>query len=365
MGQVYQATDTKVERGLPDRLGFSGEEEARDAKGVQMSHRGFLSVSVALVSSGAAPAVAQTAAVRTAWMHRTSAVFGISAPSHRLERPDELADQAFLTEEEAANLEQEEVDRNARLLERAAERTKVADQVDRREDGSPGFYNNFWLDHGTRVVGTRRTSLIIDPPNGQIPALTPSGQQRADAREAYGPEHPADSWLDRSTSDRCLLGFNAGPPLNPGGYNQNLQIFQTPDQVVLLTEMVHTARVVPLDGRPPLDDAIRQWSGDAHGHWEGDTLVVETSNFNDERRWRNSSESLTLVERFTRVDADTLEYEYTVTDPETWTSPWTASIPLRRTDVPMYEYACHEGNHSMYGILGGQRAEDQAAAAKP
>ena len=196
---------------------------------------------------------------------------------------------------------------------------------------------------------------------------------------------PADSWLDRSTSDRCLLGFNAGPPLNPVGYNQNLQIFQTPDYVVLLTEMVHTARVVPLDERPPVDDAIRQWSGDARGHWEGDTLVVETSNFNSERRWRSSSagaqtdpegldsvvgvyystKNLTLVERFTRVDAATLDYEYTVTDPETWTRPWTASIPLQRTDVPMYEYACHEGNLSMYGILGGRRADEKAAAARP
>ena len=324
-----------------------------------------VAVLVGFVSSGVVPAMAQTAAVRTAW----------GAPDLRgiwdfrtitpLERPDELAEQAFLTAEEAANLEREVTDRNARLLERAAERTTAADQVDRREDGSPGFYNNFWLDRGTRAVGTRRTSLIIDPPNGQIPALTPAGQQRADASQAYREEHPADSWLDRSTSDRCLLGFNAGPPLNPGGYNQNLQVFQTADQVVLLTEMVHTVRVVPLDGRPSLGDDIRQWSGDARGHWEGDTLVVETANFRDERRWRNATESLTLVERFTRVDADTLEYEYTVNDPETWTSPWTASIPLQRTDVPMYEYACHEGNHSMYGILAGQRAEDQAAAARP
>ena len=324
-----------------------------------------VAVLVGFVSSGVVPAMAQTTAVRTAW----------GAPDLRgiwdfrtitpLERPDELADQAFLTAEEAANLEREVTDRNARLLERAAERTTAADQVDRREDGSPGFYNNFWLDRGTRAVGTRRTSLIIDPPNGQIPELTPAGQQRADASQAYREEHPADSWLDRSTSDRCLVGFNAGPPLNPGGYNQNLQVFQTADQVVLLTEMVHTVRVVPLDGRPSLGDDIRQWSGDARGHWEGDTLVVETANFRDERRWRNATESLTLVERFTRVDADTLEYEYTVNDPETWTSPWTASIPLQRTDVPMYEYACHEGNHSMYGILAGQRAEDRAAAARP
>ncbi len=280
-----------------------------------------------------------------------------------MERSDELADQAFLTEEEAANLEQEVVDRNLRLLNRPAERTVASDQVDRRDDGSPGFYNNFWLDRGTRTVGTRRTSLIIDPPNGRVPDMTPGGQARADASRDYRRDHPSDSWLDRTTSDRCLLGFNAGPPLSPGGYNQNLQIFQTPDHVVLLTEMVHTVRVVPLDGRPPLGDEFRLWSGDARGHWEGNTLVVETANFNTDRRWRNTTPSLTLVERFTRIDADTLEYEYTVTDPDTWTRPWTASIPLRRTDVPMFEYACHEGNHSMDGILAGQRALDRAATA--
>ena len=335
-----------------------------------MRHRAVASASavaglVALVSSLAAPVAAQTAAVRTAWGQPDLGGLWDFRTITPLERPEELGDRAFLTEEEAANLEREVVDRNLRLLNRSAERTTAAEQVDRREDGTPGFYNNFWLDRGTRAVGTRRTSLVIDPPNGRIPALTSSGQQRADARRAYRREHPADSWLDRSTSDRCLLGFNAGPPLNPGGYNQNLQIFQTPDHVVLLTEMVHTVRVVPLDGRPPLGDAMRQWSGDARGHWEGDTLVVETSNLNTERRWRNSSASMTLVERFTRVDADTLEYEYTVTDPETWASPWTVSMPLRRTEEPMYEYACHEGNHSMYGILGGQRAEDKAAAARP
>ena len=144
-----------------------------------------------------------------------------------------------------------------------------------------------------------------------------------------------------------------------------MQLFQTPDHVVILTEMVHTARVVPLDGRAPLRDDMRQWAGDSRGHWEGDTLVVETTNFNDERRWRGSTENMKLVERFARVDAGTLLYEFTVTDPETWTSSWTASIPMRRTDVPMYEYACHEGNYSMPGILGGQRSEEKAATAQP
>ena len=333
-----------------------------------MRHRAIASVSavavlVAGVSTGALPVAAQSAAVATEWGQPDLRGIWDFRTITPLERPEELGDKAFLTEEEAANLEQEVVERNARLATRSAERTTAASQVDRRADGTPGFYNNFWLDQGTRAVETRRTSQIVDPPNGRVPALTAAGQARADASRLYREEHPADSWVDRTTSDRCLLGFNAGPPLTPGGYNQNLHIFQTPDHVVLVTEMVHTVRVVPLDGRPALGDDLRQWSGDARGHWEGDTLVVETSNFSDERRWRNTTDSLTLVERYTRVDAGTLEYEYTVSDPETWTSPWTASLPLQRTDVPMFEYACHEGNHSMDGILGGHRADERAAAA--
>ena len=320
-----------------------------------------LAALVTLLSSGTAPAVAQTTAVRTVW----------DAPDLRgiwdfrtitpLERPDELAEQAFLTAEEAAALEQEVVDRNARLLARAPERTQVADQVDTREDGTPGFYNNFWLDQGTTTVGTRRTSLIIDPPNGRIPALTPNAQQRATASQAYRQEHPADSWLDRSTSDRCLLGFNAGPPLNPVGYNQNLQIFQTPDHVVLLTEMVHTARVVPLDGRPPLDGTIRQWSGDARGYWEGDTLVVETKDFSKVANFRGSSDGLHMIERLTRESPEVLRYEVTLTDSSVWTKPWTVSIPLVYSEEPMFEYACHEGNIGMEGILAGHRAEEREA----
>ena len=152
-----------------------------------------------------------------------------------------------------------------------------------------------------------------------------------------------------------------GPPLTPGGYNQNLQIFQTPDHVAMVTEMVHTVRMVPLNERPLLPEHMAQWSGEARGHWEGDTLVVETRNFNLDRRWRNTTDSLVLTERFTRIDDGTLEYRYTVNDPETWVSQWTASIPLRRTDVPMYEYACHEGNLSMDGILAGHRAEEREA----
>ena len=331
-----------------------------------MRHRVLASMCVVagVVSLSALPVAAQTAP-RTAWGQPDLRGIWDFRTITPLQRPESLAEQEFLTEEEAANLEQEVLDRNADLANRPALRTEVTESVDRGADGAPGFYNNFWLDRGTRAVGTRRTSLIIDPPNGRIPDLTASGQRTADARRAYRQEHPADSWVDRSAYDRCILGFNAGPPITPGGYNQNLHLFQTPDHVVLVTEMVHTVRVVPLDGRPVLSDGVRQWSGDSRGHWEGETLVVETSNFNDQRGWRGSTTNMKLVERYTRVDADTLDYEFTVIDPETWTSSWTASIPMRRSLNPMYEYACHEGNHSMDGILAGRRAEERAAPAQP
>jgi hypothetical protein len=335
-----------------------------------MGHRAPASVCaaavlVALALWAAAPAGAQNSKPpRTAWGKPDLTGVWDFRTITPLERPANLADKEFLTEEEAAKAEQDVVERNRRIDERPAERTTAGGNVDTRADGTPGFYNNFWLDGGTKPVGTRRTSLVIDPPNGRVPALTPAAQKRVEERRAYLKEHPADSYEDRSASDRCILGFNAGPPLTPGGYNQNMQVVQTRDHVVLMTEMVHTARIVPLDGRPQLNASFRQWSGEARGRWEGDTLVIETTNFKEERRWRGSTANMKLIERLTLLDPDTLEYKYTVIDPDTWTSPWTAAIPLRRTTEPMYEYACHEGNHSMVGILSGQRAADREAAAK-
>jgi hypothetical protein len=268
-----------------------------------------------------------------------------------LQRPEDLGDKAFLTEEEAAQREQGAVDRAVRLWNREAQPTEVG--------GNVGGYNNFWMDQGTNIIGTRRTSLIIDPPNGRFPALTEAGQERARAdRGSFTVESPA-TYTDLNTYDRCILGFNAGPPIAPGGYNQNVQIFQTPDHVVLLTEMVHTVRVIPLDGRPQLDDGVLQWSGDSRGHWEGDTLVVETANFDAKRNWRGSTNGMQLVERLTRMDDGTLEYEYTVTDPDTWTAPWTVNLPMQRNELPVFEYACHEGNYAMDAMLGGARAEER------
>ena len=329
-----------------------------------MSNRVFASSGLAIVVIfvalvGVVPAHAQSAVPRTAW--GTPDLEGIwdFRTITPLQRPEDLGDQEFLTEEEAAQREQAAVERNETLL-NAPPRTAESGQ-------NVGAYNNFWMDRGTTVVGTRRTSLIIDPPNGRLPEMTEAGQQRAAAGRGSFSDDLAGSYLELSNADRCIMGFNAGPPILPGGYNQNMQLFQTPDHVVVLNEMVHNARVIPLDGSPRLGDRIPQWSGDSRGYWEGDTLVIETSGFNDpsyQRRWRGASQNMKLVVRLTRVDADTLEYRLTVTDPETWTSPWTASVPMQRTDVPMYEYACHEGNYGLYNILAGARIEELAATAK-
>ena len=271
-----------------------------------------------------------------------------------MQRPEEQADTAFITAEEAAELEQRAVDREDQLWNQTAQRTEAG--------GNVGAYNNFWMDRGTNIARTRRTSLIVDPPNGRMPALTASGQRRAEARREYAREHPADSYLDFSAGVRCVLGFNAGPPMTPSAYNNNMQLFQTPDHIVLVTEMVHTARVVPIDGPPHLDPDVQQWSGDSRGHWEGDTLVIETRNFAAKRRWRGTTEHARLVERLTRADANTLVYTFTVTDPETWANSWTAEVPMRRNDGDMFEYTCHEGNYSMSVMLGGTRVEELETA---
>ena len=287
-----------------------------------------------------------------------------------MERPEELADKEFLTEEEAADLEQETINRNERLLNRRARKTEVTESVDSGEDGAPGFYNNFWLDRGTTTVGTRRTSLIVDSPDGQIPALTPTAEATqaaaGEARRGIATHQPAPGgWVEDLGANglqlRCITGFNSGPPMTPGGYNNNVQLFQTPDYVVLLNEMNHNVRIVPLDGRAHVD--LRQWTGDARGHWEGDTLVVETSRFLRETSFRagQTDAQLRLVERFTRVSPQTLMYEATVDDPTVWSRPWTYQVPMQRNDQPIYEYACHEGNYGLYNILAGARAEEAAA----
>ena len=331
-----------------------------DVKFTSLSVVATLSVMAVMAPATVA---AQDEAPRTAWGKPDLQGVWDFRTITPMQRPERYGDKAFLTAEEAAQLNRAEEERQRVLWEAPPERTEVGANVDRRSTvgetrGAPGSYNQFWIDVGTNTVETRRTSLITYPPNGRYPSLTLAGQQRAEARRAYAAEHPADSWADFSSGVRCILGFNAGPPFTPSAYNNNMQLFQTPDTVVVMTEMVNTSRVIPLDGRPRLDPDVLQWSGDSRGYWEGDTLVVETRNFDAKRKWRNTTSSARLVERFTRIDADTLEYEFTVTDPETWISPWTASVPLRLNLDPMFEYACHEGNYSMPVMLGGARVEE-------
>ena len=268
-----------------------------------------------------------------------------------LERPRELAGKAVLSDDEAAEFE-------ARLVSTKNKDRRQADGLSAQADVA-NAYNEFWWDYGKKLTEDNRTSLIVDPPDGRIPALTPPARERykamraARARPPHGPE-------DRGPAERCILGFNAGPPYNPSAYNNNVHVFQTPGFVVLLVEMVHDARIVPMDGRPRLPEHVRQWRGDARGRWEGDTLVVESRNFTDKTSFRGSGENMRLTERFTRVADDKLVYRYTIDDPESFEKPWTAVIPMARNDQPMFEYACHEGNESMVTMLAGARAQEKA-----
>ena len=289
-----------------------------------------------------------------------------------MERPEELADKAFLTEEEAVNLEQETIENNDRLLNRSAQRTTAGGSVDRGEDGAPGFYNNFWLDRGTATDETRRTSLIVDPPNGRIPALTAAAMQRqneiARIRSGVLTHAPTPGgWVEdlgpNGLQLRCITGFNAGPPMTPGGYNNNVQLFQTEDHVVLLNEMNHNFRIIPLDGRDEID--LPQWTGDSRGYWEGDTLVVETRNFIRETSFASGQTDahLNLTERFTLSSPDMLTYEATIDDPTVWQQEWTYQVSMKANDFQLYEYACHEGNYGLENILAGARLEEAQAEA--
>jgi hypothetical protein len=255
-----------------------------------------------------------------------------------LERPREFGTKETLSEQEAAAYERQTIERQS-----TANNTAGPD----------------WWDPGTRHLVNRRTSLIVDPADGRIPALTAAGQQRAAARaQARRDRGPADAVEDLALNERCLLWATAGPPMLPGVYNNNVQFIVSPEYVVIFNEMIHDARIVAMDGRQ--HGTVRRWQGDSIGHWEQHTLVVDTVNFTDKTAFRGSTERLHLVERFTRVDADTIAYEFTADDPSTWTQPWTAMFPLRKSAAAMYEYACHEGNaRSIEGILKGARTLDR------
>jgi hypothetical protein len=255
-----------------------------------------------------------------------------------LERPREFGTKETLSDEEAAAYERQTIDRQS-----VANNTAGPD----------------WWDPGTRRLTNRRTSLIVDPATGRLPALTAAAQERATARaKARRDRGIGDSVEDLALNERCLLWTTAGPPMLPGVYNNNVQFVVTRDYVAIVNEMIHDARIVAMSGRP--HGSVPRWQGDSIGRWEQDTLVVDTVNFTDKSAFRGSTDRLHLVERFTRVDADTIAYEFTADDPSTWTQPWSAMFPLKKTDGAMYEYACHEGNaRSIEGILRGARTMDK------
>jgi hypothetical protein len=259
-----------------------------------------------------------------------------------LQRPTALGTKQFYTDEELAKL--------GRL-----------NHDDPPPAGDPGTYNQFWWEEGDFL---KQTSLVVDPPNGRIPPLTPEGQRRQAAQLARGRDDRADSPEERNLAERCIT---RGAPKLPGGYNNNFQIVQTREYVTIFQEMIHEARIIPLDGRPHAPSEVRSYLGDSRGRWEGNTLVVETTNFRsnvDETSYNccgGAADDLTVVERFTLIDNDTIDYRYTVNAPTTYTRSWTVSVPMRRTTGPIFEYACHEGNTSMEGILRGARAEERRA----
>ena len=263
-----------------------------------------------------------------------------------LERPPEFEGKLSVTDAEAAAWAAQQLERNNR---------------DRRDGGAEAdvgrAVNDYWFERGTALAaldGGRMTSLIVDPSDGKLPPLTPQARDRAAARAADNRAHPADGPENRSLQERCLA-FNAGPPIQVGPYNNYVRILQFGDRVVIFTEMIHDARIIWLDGRPHPPDAARLWLGSSRGRWDGKTLIVDTKNFNGKVGFRGTGDRLHLVERLTRVNANALLYEFTVDDPDTFTRPWTARLPMVRTDVRLFEYACHEGNHALEDILRGAR----------
>lgn len=281
-----------------------------------------------------------------------------------MQRPRQFADQEYLTDEDIAALQ----------ARREQARANSGGAAVPESTGGVGGYNDFWVE-SAGIGSNRRTSLIVYPENGRTPAMVEGAQLQFGG---LGPDVPGerpvrytvggiakDGPEDRGLSERCIVGFNSGPPFVPSLYNNNVQIFQGKDHAVVLTEMIHDARIVPLDGRPQLDDSIRQWSGDSRGYWDGDTLVVETRNFNGlTQSFGASGTSMdkVLTERFTRTAFDTVEYEFTIEDPSTYVDKFTAVVPMTKVGGLLYEYACHEGNYGMVNILRGARVEERRAA---
>jgi hypothetical protein len=277
------------------------------------------------------------------------------------QRPADLGTKQFFTPEEAAAYAKQRVQQgNADLIEGPRGEFDLARRA----------YNNFWVDRGTRVYKTLRTSIVIDPPDGRIPPFTPEAKAKWDAFHARIARHPSDGPEDRLLTERCILFGASGPPMLPEPYNNNYEIVQGPGYVTIAAEMNHETRMIPLDGRPHLPPDIRQWTGDSRGHWEGDTLVVDTTNFKGSSQSRfgvsylegMSDENLHVTERFRRADPETIVYQATVDDPTVYTKPWTVELTMSRRSGRIFEYACHEGNYAMMDILAGARAEEKKSA---
>ena len=264
------------------------------------------------------------------------------------ERPREQAAKEFFTEKEAAEFTR------AALEQANRDRRGANAQADVN-----GAYNEAWFERGTTIMPNLRTSIVVDPADGRVPALTSLARGEAAARAAVQ-QRPPEGPEDFALPVRCLVWPTSGPPMVPGPYNNNYQIVQTREYVAIDVEMIHDMRIIPLDGRPHLPPSIRQWMGDSVGHWEGDTLVVDTTNFTDKTHFRGSDRNLHVVERFTRTGADTLRYRFTIDDPSAFTRPWTGEIIMTKAPGPLYEYACHEGNYSMANMLAGARAQEKS-----
>ena len=268
------------------------------------------------------------------------------------QRPLQFEDVETLDPETAAQFEaSERIRLNRDLFD--PERGAPSAGYQPRAEGGVLSYNEFWYERGIELTSDKRTSLIVDPLDGRLPPRTPEGEQAARERRAWLEEHRYDSHESRSLFDRCIMGFNSGPPMRSGAYNNNVQILQAPGYVTIINEMVHNARIIPIDSEAPKHD-LKQYAGDSRAHWEGNTLVVETTNFKGGQSG-GTGPNMHLIERFTRIDADTIAYEYTITDETVFTAPYTVLMPLRRLDGVLYEYACHEGNYGLTGILAGAR----------
>jgi hypothetical protein len=268
-----------------------------------------------------------------------------------LERPANVNKALYTAEEAAAAIKA--------AAARESEQTEPGTVADVHYD-----FSQFGLDRSQAARALNlRTSLIVDPVDGRIPPMTPEGRQRVAAREVAAKSIGRwDSAESNQLDDRCIIMAGAGPPMMDAAYNSNYHIVQAPGHVMILTEMIHDVRVVPLDGRPAPPATVRQWMGVSRGRWEGNTLVVETTNFNGKNPFRNSSEHMKVVERFTRVADDVIQYRFTIDDPATWTRPWTGEMPMQKTVGPIFEHACHEGNYGLYNTLVGARLEEKKAA---